>query len=227
MFLSTQHGYAASTDYSAMPAPTPAAATSTPVTWAGPVNVDASAPSGTIAHNGIQGIGAGAWNAGAVSTRAITSTSAQAQGVEFQCGAAGETCSKSLGNCKRMMVGLGGVGGLNGATPYGGEYTDIEFGLQCCDAGGLQVIESGVHKAGPGAATLGNYAPDDVLKIQVTGNVVQYLKNDRVFYTSARSVEEHVLLANIASAAPLPLSVGAVFADKGGVLRDVAMYPPI
>ena len=61
----------------------------------------------------------------------------------------------------------------------GQSYADIDFAIYFDRWGNYQVYQAGIH-----INTFGPYVPGDRFRVQVVNNVVQYLKNGVVFYTS-------------------------------------------
>ena len=134
----------------------PSPCVSSAATWAEEVGV-AGSPGELIATT-IAG------SPGAVSSQAIA-FSTLPQSVSFQCSDGGYI-KAGLGNDKLLGNDFG---------------NDIEFAIYCRNyASGLEVYESGASQG-----NFGTWTADDVMKVQVTGDTVQYLKNGDVFYTSA------------------------------------------
>jgi hypothetical protein len=164
--------------------------TSVPVAWTAVVNVNESgngAPPDTVFS--LEKTGGGTDdNAGAISTQEITSSSTTPQGVSFKVGAG-----------SFVYVGFG-----NTNTDVG--RSDIEFAVKCVSDGDLQVYESGSRKG-----EFGTWTATDVLKVQVVGTTIQYLKNDQVFYTSLQTPA-------------FPLHVDTSFWEVGSKITDVEIY---
>ena len=97
-----------------------------------------------------------AWNAGAFSTKAINSGSAEWIAFEVT----------------HRMAGLGTVDtDLN--------YTDIDFGLLTRSNGTVGVYESGTFRG-----DFGTYSSGDRFKVEVASSVVKYYRNGSLLYTS-------------------------------------------
>ena len=120
--------------------------------------VGASAAGSTLTKTG----STMAWDAGAVSSRSITSSSGTAY-VEFM---ASETTT-------HRMCGLS-----NGDAGAG--FDDIDYAIYLVAGGSVAVYEGGA-----GRGFFGTYAPGDRFRVEVNGGVVRYKKNGSVFYTSA------------------------------------------
>ena len=168
--------------------------TATPVTWAGPVNVDAST-AGALTKNGGQQIkGQVSWDsdAGAISTQQIL-LSSQPQGVTFKCSAGGL------------------VAGLSSTDDPNTHYADIQFGVYCTGPASnpyLHIVESDqVAKPDFGHG----WTADDVFDVRVTGTVVEYRQNGVLVYTSTRTPS-------------FPLHVDVSLSNMGISVTDVAVY---
>lgn len=111
-----------------------------------------------------------AWNAGAVSTRAIASGNGY---VEFTVGEGGTF----------KMCGLS-----NGDTDQ--NYNDIAFAIYPHANGYLQIYESGVWKTNTGRA----YQAGDRLKVSVENGVVKYWHNDQLMWTSTATLSYPLLV---------------------------------
>ena len=68
--------------------------------------------------------------------------------------------------------------GLN-AVNINVSYTDIDYAFYLISGGQLRIYENGSNKG-----TFGTYTTNDVLRINVSGNTVEYLKNGAIIYTS-------------------------------------------
>jgi hypothetical protein len=173
-----------------------AAATSTPVTWTSGAGV-ADEPgslekiSGSVVD----------FDAGAISKQQISFPSTTPQGVSFSC-----------------IPGSSALAGL-GHNDTSQHYRDIDFAIMCGSNGGVSVYESTkndpdssskVYESIQGGTDQG-YTADDVIKVQVTGTVVQYLLNDEVIYTSAKL-------------ATFPLRVDTSIDNVGSRLTNVAIF---
>ncbi len=108
------------------------------------------------------------WNAGAFSQESLEGD--------------GEVSTTVLETNKSRMIGFS-------SDDSSKSYDTIDYAVYLEDSGNLKVYEKGVHKG-----TFGNYKSGDTLSVKRTGNVITYLKNDQVFYTSsvASSGELHV-----------------------------------
>jgi hypothetical protein len=84
-------------------------------------------------------------------------------------------------------------------------YMDINFGLLPAGNGVIYVYENGVF-----INTFGAYKTGDLLKVQVTGGVVQYARNGSVFYTSAL-------------APAYPLVAGSALYNQGATLMNAVI----
>lgn len=125
--------------------------TTWPVAWASLTNCTANGPTLT------KSAGGAAWDAGAVSTRAIY---------------AGKVSITVATATDRYMVGLS-----NGNTDV--NYTDIDFAAYVFDAN-LYCYESGVSRSGPHTVAAG-----DVVEVSTDGAEVAYAINGTIVYTSA------------------------------------------
>jgi hypothetical protein len=96
------------------------------------------------------------------------------------------------------------VAGLSAADPAQ-NYAAVDFGINLTSSGGLNVIEDGAF-----VFTGGTYAANDVLKVQVSGTTVTYLKNNSVIYTSTKS-------------ATFPLLFGTSLFTTGATITGVAL----
>ena len=101
-----------------------------------------------------------AWDAGAVSTRAINSGHVEA------------TASQTT---MYRMIGLG-------HSDSSASYTDIDFAIYPVADGTLQIYESGAYRG-----TFGTYAAGDRLRVALEEGVVKYSKNGTLLYTSTLS----------------------------------------
>jgi hypothetical protein len=173
---------------------------SSSATWTDTTNV-AAAP-GSLQKNA----GGQLWNAGAISTQAIHA-SASPQSVSFKCASGGN-----------LMFGL--------ANAFSEHPNGIAFALECSEPhvgdlfrsltifhNGIAQVEettcsSACNRAGPEGKV--QYGLDDVLKIKVTGTVVEFFKNDHVFHTAA-------------AAATFPLYADASMENIGTKISDVVM----
>jgi hypothetical protein len=99
---------------------------------------------------------------GSIATQALW-YSKQQQGLTFKC----------------ADVGNGSVFTGVGNTNSGVSSANIDFAFQCRYDGQLFVYESGSVKV-----VRGTYTASDVLGVRVTATTVEYIKNDRVVYTS-------------------------------------------
>jgi len=124
------------------------------VQWKNVINLTASGNSLTKPTNGNV-----AWDAGAVSTKAIASGDGY---MEF-------TASENTTN---RMCGLS-----NGDSNQ--DYSDIDFAIYLYSDGTAYIFEGGINKA-----ILGAYALNDVFRVAVESGVVKYRKNGAVLYTS-------------------------------------------
>ncbi len=97
-------------------------------------------------------------------------------------------------NNKTMMVGLN-------ATNQNFSYTDIDYAIYFSGSN-LLVYENGSNRG-----SFGSYAANDTFRIDVINNVVHYVKNNNVFYTSA-------------IAPNLPLYVDMSFNTNNGIVND-------
>jgi hypothetical protein len=123
------------------------------VTWTSAVGV-------TVTSASLSKPGAAAWDAGAVSTRALA----------FGEGWAEFTVSEA--NTSRMF------GLSNGNT--GEQYADIDFAFYPYFNGELRIYEQGVY-----IGTFGTYAVGDRLRVAVEGTSVRYRRNGALLYTSS------------------------------------------
>ena len=101
----------------------------------------------------------GAWTSGAVSSKAIVSTSGYA---EFT----------AASTTKEVICGLS-----NGNTNSG--FGDVDFGIRLVGGGSLRTIESG------NMLTFGTYAAGDRFRVSVDDGLVRYWRNGSLFHTSA------------------------------------------
>ncbi|MCB9364818.1 MAG: T9SS type A sorting domain-containing protein [Flavobacteriales bacterium] len=74
---------------------------------------------------------------------------------------------------KNRMIGLNSVN-------TNVSYTDIEYAFYLQSNGSLTIYENGSNKG-----SYGTYTTNDVLRINVSGNTVEYLKNGTIIYTSS------------------------------------------
>ena len=126
--------------------------------------------------------GVNGWNAGAFSFNQINSNGY----MQF---IASET------NTNRML-------GLNSSN-VSFNYNDIDYAFYLVSGGNLLVYENGTNRG-----SVGSYSTNDTLRINVSGNTVEYLKNNALIYTS--------------SVAPSPpLYVDASINTVGGTLNNV------
>jgi RHS repeat-associated protein len=132
-----------------------------PVTWASKTNTTADTPSNILRNTGGS---ANAWDAGAISTESIASTS----GGGFASVVVDSTSTQRI-------FGLGNAN--TNATQ-----SDVEFGLILRSDGTLGVMESGTSKG-----TYGAYYAGDVLKVAVVSGSVKYYRNSSLLYTSLTS----------------------------------------
>ena len=123
--------------------------------------------------------------------------SSLAQGVSFRCTST-TGASDAHGH---MMAGLG-----KATADDKQHYTSLVFGIQCHHNGDIGIYESGAHKG-----YFGSYTATDVLKVQVTGSSVQYLKNGESFYSSKKM-------------ATFPLRVDTALYSQGAEVSDVTMF---
>jgi acyl dehydratase len=167
-----------------------------PVTWASPINVIASP--GALEKDATASSG---WNAGAISTQQFTS-STQPQGVSFKF-TSGSSSMVGLTNSNAAERQAGGTEG----------YGHLAFAVDGDADGNLNVYEGGTHVP---MNVYTKFTASDEIKVQVTGTVVTYLKNDNVFYTSA-------------TAATFPLHVDTALHNAGATISDVTVYatPPV
>jgi hypothetical protein len=124
------------------------------VQWKNVINLTASGNNLTKPTSGNV-----AWDAGAVSTKAIASGDGY---MEF-------TASENNTN---RMCGLS-----NGDSNQ--DYSDIDFAIYLYSDGSAYIFEGGVNKGNVGA-----YALNDVFRVAVESGVVKYRKNGVVLYTS-------------------------------------------
>jgi alpha-tubulin suppressor-like RCC1 family protein len=124
----------------------------TPLVWTGATGV-------TMAENGLAKTAADGWNAGASSTRALTSGDGF---VEFT----------AIETNTRRSVGLKASGAAS-------SYADIDHALDLGATGQLEVFELGVSRG-----QVGTYANGDRLRIEIQEGVVCYLKNGTLLYAS-------------------------------------------
>jgi hypothetical protein len=113
--------------------------------------------------------GTAGWNAGAASTQTIA-------------GDGYATFTTAEANTDKMV-------GLSHADPAQNQFA-IDFGFYLTSDGSVDVYEDGVF-----AGYFGPYAAGDVLKIQVAGAQVTYLKNGTVLYTSGKAPSHPLLFA--------------------------------
>jgi hypothetical protein len=116
----------------------------------------------TANANSLTKSGATGWNAGAVSSQQLASGDGYVEVI------ASET------NTYRAF-------GLSNGNP-GVSYTEIDFGINLSGSGSATIYENGIGRLG-----LGAYATGDTFRVEVTGNVVSYLKNGASLYTSTIS----------------------------------------
>ena len=162
-----------------------------PVEWTDLVGVAAAGSTLTKAAGG-----ATAWDAGAVSTKAIASGDGWVEAVVV---ATGST----------QMFGL--------ARGQSGEgYGDIDFALYV-NGSSLYVYESGVNQG-----SLGGVAAGDTLKVAVESGIVRYLKND-VELSASSGVPVYPLLVDTSIKTP-GSQVSNV--TLSGVLIDVVLQAP-
>jgi alpha-tubulin suppressor-like RCC1 family protein len=124
----------------------------TPLVWTGATGV-------TVADNSVAKTAAEGWNAGASSTRALTSGDGF---VEFT---ASETNA-------RRSVGLKESGTAS-------SYADIDYAIDLGASGQLEVFELGVSRG-----QVGTYANGDRLRVEIQEGVVRYVKNGSLLYAS-------------------------------------------
>jgi hypothetical protein len=145
--------------------------TPTPVRWKRDhtfVNVASAVNSDTTSI--MKSAGGSGWNAAAVSSQVLVS-SATPQSVSFRCG----------------LDGTSALGLSNVDTNNGQHFDDIQFAVYCY-AGNPAAVHHKlhIHESGVDTPTDVSYMPTDVITVQVVGTTVQYMKNEVVFYTSAR-----------------------------------------
>jgi len=114
----------------------------------------------TPSGNSLTKAGDYGWDAGAVSTKSISTGDGYA---EF-------TASETNTN---RMFGLS-----NGQTDH--SYTDIDFAIYLDSGGAIQVYEGGSYRG-----VVGSYSAGDRLRVSVEGGIVKYRKNGVLLYTSA------------------------------------------
>lgn len=139
----------------------------------------------TVPTTLIKHSGGTAWNAGVYSREQITDGTGW---VEF---------IATEQNTHRMM-------GLSNGNSHA-SWEDIDYAFYLVNNGTLQIRESG-----SGVIAAGNYATNDVLRVQVADGVVTYYKNG-------------ALLRTAPVAATYPLNVDASFYDMGSTLDAVTM----
>ena len=180
--------------------------TRTPVAWMSGVNVDASKPGYLLkTGGGSGGQGAnGGYSAGAVSTQEITYNE-EPQGVSFKCDAS-LTATPNY-PAAGMLLGLG-------YADSGQNYKDIEYAIYCDVLGTppFQVFEGSGGSTVPVFTDHTTITSKDEFKVQVTGNVVQYLKNNMLLYESNRPVPQ------------FPLRVDTSIRNDGCAFSDVAIF---
>jgi uncharacterized repeat protein (TIGR01451 family) len=125
------------------------------------------------------------WQAGAISSAAIDNNG-------FVQTTVGET------NTLRA-IGLGDRDHVS-------NFSSIEYAVVLHNAGQFQVFENG-----SGRGTFGTYSPGDVIRIQVSGDVVSYWNNLELRYTSSTPVPD----------SKRPLYVDTSFNTLGATLKDV------
>jgi hypothetical protein len=189
--------------FGSAPAPTE---TRTPVAWMSGVNVDVSTPGYLLkTGGGSGGQGAnGGYSAGAVSTQEITYT-VEPQGVSFKCDAS-LTATPNY-PAAGMLLGLG-------YADSGQHYKDIEYAIYCDVLGTppFQVYEGSGGSTVPVFTDHTTITSNDEFKVQVTGNVVQYFKNNVLLYESNRPVPQ------------FPLRVDTSIRNDGCAFTDVAIF---
>jgi hypothetical protein len=84
-------------------------------------------------------------------------------------------------------------------------YATIDFALFLTAQGLVDIYEQGAY-----VATVGSYAPNDVLGLQVSGGVVTYVKNGAVLYTSTKTPT-------------FPLFLDASLYSNGATINDVTL----
>ena len=172
-------------------------ASSTLVTWTSTAEVTASP--GHVTKTS----GAAAWDAGAVSSQELY-YSDQPQSLSFRCGAGTDTLA-GLAYTYRQRSPI---------QPF----NSIDFGVKCTNDGYLNVRELGVDKgSGPGNVA---WTAETELTIRITGTVVEYLKNDEVYYTSFTGAVKD----------KFPMQVDTSFYNVGNTLEAVSLnsaYTPM
>ncbi|MCB9336459.1 MAG: hypothetical protein H6586_09930, partial [Flavobacteriales bacterium] len=134
------------------------------------------------ANNITKSSGSNAWNAGAFSYNSIGSNGY----MQF---IVSET------NKNRMI-------GLNSSN-VSFNYNDIDYAFYLVSGGNLLVYENGSNRG-----SIGSYTTNDTLRINVSGNTVEYLKNGTLLYTSS-------------IVATPPLYVDASLNTVGGTITNV------
>ena len=124
----------------------------TPLVWTGATAV-------TVAENGLTKTAADGWNAGASSTRALTSGDGF---VEFM----------AIETNARRSVGLKTSGAAL-------SYADIDYAIDLGATGQLEVFELGVSRG-----QVGTYAHGDRLRVEIQDGMVRYVKNGTLRYAS-------------------------------------------
>jgi hypothetical protein len=154
-----------------------AAQTCTPVTWDWTDTVGVAGSPGELIKTRTNAD----WDSGAASTQAL-SYSTLPQSVSFKC---------NKGTSTFIQAGLGYRSGrvISGISSQ--DYGDVgrtSFALYCHPDDPLTVKEGNPYDPTSASHNRGQFSTwtaDDVMKIQVTGHTVEYLKNDVLFYTSA------------------------------------------
>jgi hypothetical protein len=179
-----------------------AAAGTEPVTWnaARSVNVDDQTP-GYLEKTS----GGRAWNAGAISTQQILS-SAEPQGISFQCATDATVAMAGLGEASTDSSTVSGFANIEFAmfcNVHADSVSRWQFGPPVTRT--LEIYESGAENR------LGwTWTPSDVMRVQVVGDVIEYLKNGVVIDTSQRHPT-------------FPLYAETSMRDVGAQLTDVAV----
>lgn len=173
------------------------------VSWINPVNVTPSGNSITKTSGAND-----AWNAGAVSSQAITSGDGY---VEFSTG----------------EIGTHKIAGLSSGGDLGQGFNEIEYAFYMQGGPGVQtlyIFESGASACNPACSTgftQGSYNPGDVLKVSIESGRVKYYQNgilrhdraltsaypyifDTSMYTSAGDPSPTITNANIISSSIIP-----------------------
>ncbi len=167
---------------------------------AGGVPVEWTAVVGAVASGNTVAKGAGlpaAWDAGAVSTKAIGSGDGWVESVV-----------EDVGTLRAFGLSHG-----NSGEGYG----DIDFALYI-NGGTLYAYEGGVQKANLGLVYLG-----DRLRVVVTGGVVSYVKNGQVLRTSEAAPTYPLLV----DAALFHAGSRIAQATLSGSLVDTRLVPPV